>query len=278
LKAVHKRQAPASFLAWCAEHSDELTVEGPAAGVVWERFKGEPAYRDALWALARESGGLCVYCEQRLFDERGHEIALDRQIEHFRPKSNQTPRDPRVLEWDNLLLCCTGGTRPELARRYPDRYRAAQKNANASCGQTKGDHEPDSLSHWVESPLGLGWGSPAVELGLDGELVAHHSLAPLVQERIAQTIKTLNLNCPRLCAARLRVKAQVDEQLEWLQAFFDNAAPNLSPSERLEVARYAVASALRRDPYGFLGAFWSVRRLAFGELAEAWIVDHREDL
>jgi len=278
MKPVRKGDAPASFAAWCVENPQELVVEGTDAGEVWERFKTSPTYRDALVFLAQESGGLCVYCEQRLFDDQGLDIVLDRQIEHFKPKSNQTASDPRVLEWSNLLLCCTGGTRPELARRYPERYQAAPKNANASCGQTKGDHEPDDPLHWVESPLGLGWELPAVELGLDGEWVPHHGLAQAARERVDQTIKTLNLNCPRLRASRLRAKARVDEQLEWLQAFFDYAAPNLNSSERFDVAQYVVESALRKDGHGYLPAFWTTKRLTLGALAQAWISEHHRDL
>ena len=68
----------------------------------WEARSGHDRRR--LWAsLADEQRGVCAYCCTRLYDEK--------RIDHWAPRAL---RPDLVLDYDNLLACCSGARMPGL--------------------------------------------------------------------------------------------------------------------------------------------------------------------
>lgn len=261
MRSFQKLLQPDTFTAYVAEHPEDAGAFGDRAGDAWRNFRGDrDALEDAYNALANEQSGLCAYCEQLLFEGDAW-VRLDRQIEHFEPKSSPTPG--RVLVWENLMLCCTGGSRAELIR-YPDRYIVGP--GNQSCGQPKGDQEPAGAL----DPRAMTWRDIPYLVTSEGRLEVNPHASTELQRQAMRTLTLCNLNAPRLCYARKDVYQRIDEMLQWIEEALNHWNRTSRESAR-SVLSTLVDGELSPDAHGHLRAFWSVARQMLGPLAEEWL-------
>ncbi|MFK4751622.1 retron system putative HNH endonuclease [Oceanobacter antarcticus] len=106
----------------------------------WDMFKNSRARRQQLkQQIIADQSGLCVYCEIDLKEQDSHGNA-DYRVEHYHPKSDMTAGHNWALDWQNLLGCCHGGSRPDVtdaAHRYT--------SPDCSCDIPKGSQNLDSV-------------------------------------------------------------------------------------------------------------------------------------
>jgi uncharacterized protein (TIGR02646 family) len=181
---------------------------------------GKPAYDDIRQQTHQDQGGLCAYCE---IDIRCND-PLKSRVEHFHPKSDQSMPTNWALEWTNMLAVCAGGS-----YRYGSAPHTMEPlSLNLSCDAHKdqliqqGKLHP-SCEGWVIDPLELPVQPSLFKIDkFNGELHAcdtsvtlanpwpgnqHADVATLVE----RTIERLNLNCVRLCTARLTVIRDIEK-------------------------------------------------------------------
>jgi uncharacterized protein (TIGR02646 family) len=220
---------PAELAQWRAANPEDDASTGSNAKGAWDRFKSSGAYRPLVDRLMARQQGLCGYCEQRLYDDGRPLVVNDYQVEHVLAKSGGSGR---VLDWQNFLLCCGGGTWKH--QRDPTRYHPSPRGkTNVSCGQAKGDVDIDASC----DPRSLPWHEPVVRVDIDGRMRPDEDA------------------CRRL---------GIDPE-----ALF--AASHL-PADRLDVAfQLFVEGRLRPNQRGCLRRFWTTERVYLGAAAEAWI-------
>lgn len=253
---------PPCLTTWRSDHPDDEQVPGPIA---WERFKDQRhCYAALLAELAARQQGLCGYCEQRLSKADGSLQNQDYQVEHVEPKSRG-----RALDWQNLMVCCGGGT--WAYHKDPTRYRAQD---GPSCGERKGKHQ---LGLGCD-PRSLPWRQPIVKVDLDGFMRADEEacraaeIDPVVLQDTLDRL--LGLNCERLKLARGEVARQISK---WVVEVFEEAlrlSPNLAEADAMAIRELLAGGRLRPDTQGHLRPFWSTERVYLGPLAEAWIRKH----
>lgn len=255
---------PSALAAWRAEHPDDDGADGPDAKGAWDRFKdSKGAYIALLHALLACQQGLCGYCEQRLSKSDGTLVVNDYQVEHVAAKSSGSGR---TLDWQNLMLCCGGGT----WAHHTDESRHLPKRGTLSCGQAKGDSEIDTDC----DPRRLDWREPLVLVGLEGDIRVNEDAcrrANIDPDRLEQTLKLLDLNCERLKLARRSV---ADNIRQWVIEIWGEslaASPNLTNAEAGDILQMYAGGRLRPDAHGHLTRFWTTERLYLGGPAEAWI-------
>jgi uncharacterized protein (TIGR02646 family) len=251
MKRVHKTlAAPAELAAF--QKADPTAT--------WERLRavGRTVYTELCTTLRTDQGGLCAYCELAATKE-----ANSLQVEHVVAKSYRDPACNWALHWPNMLAVCTGGSRPAQEQ---DRYREPLP-ANLSCDQyknhlvTTGSLGEDSRGI-VVNPLDLPALPPLVAVLHDGRLIPHPDACasvqitpnayPTTEELIAKSIEYLNLNCVRLCLARLAAAKTVAGELRKAKAH------SLCPKY------LSLRHGLRRQ-------FFTVYRCRLGKAAEAYL-------
>jgi len=248
------------------------TALAEQAGAVWARFTAEAAYKELLDALVERQLGLCGYCEQRVTDAAGDLIHQDYQVEHVLPKSGGAGR---VLDWQNVMLCCGGGTWPHHgeASRHT---RAALTGANDSCGQAKGDDVlPAGTDPRQFPPL-----ARLVEVAIDGRVapnVAACTAAGIDPGDLASAIDdVLHLNCERLRVSRRDIASNIAAWVvPLLQEMLDDS--HLTSIQRDSLISLMVASRLQPDDNGYLRAFWTTER-QFLPRADPWIAANSDRL
>lgn len=214
MKKIKKTDEPVSLSAY--------RTANPNAG--WDSYRQEhqgQSYQTVKAALVNDQQGLCAFCEVSLGQ------AVDRQrVEHFHPKSDQGNLAKNwALDWNNLLAVCLGGSHSTQTdhKQYPT-------PDNLSCDAYK-DYlvNRGRLSEACEGHLLNPLTMPAARLfkvnrrtgqlevdaqacgKVDFQGVNHcGSLILLVSE----SINVLNLNCQRLCDARLEVMHAYDRQIK----------------------------------------------------------------
>jgi len=187
----------------------------------WEqlRAEGRAVYDELCETLQADQGGLCAYCELAATKE-----ANNLHVEHVVAKSYHDPACNWALHWPNMLAVCTGGSRWAAD---PDRH-LKPLPANLSCDQHKnhrvntGSLGEDSRG-FIVNPLNLPAFPPLVAVMHDGHLIPHPAACAQVQispnaystteELIAKSIEHLNLNCVRLCLARMQAAKNVAAEL-----------------------------------------------------------------
>lgn len=111
----------------------------------WEAFRSHDSgksYKELLKTLIALQHGLCCYCEIELKE-------LDRQVEHFHPKSNRESGVNHTTDYTNLMATCCGGNccnvwgsgNSNVDKRDPARWCDPTKD-NLSCGQAKDNYDP----------------------------------------------------------------------------------------------------------------------------------------
>ena len=174
---------PESLAAYRASNPTDAAASGDEAKAVWDRFRNSEAYSDICRALLNAQFGLCGYCEQSLSDSTGNMLVLDRQIEHVLPKSGG---EGRTLDWQNMMLCCVGGTRPH----DPDESRRYSGEKNISCGQKK----DDEILHEACDPRNFPRMLRMVKIGIDGDISADEEAcrrAGIEVEHLNRNIKSI---------------------------------------------------------------------------------------
>lgn len=162
----------------------------------WEDFRRASqgqSYKAVKIHALHDQGDLCAYCEVGL-NKNVDQIS----IEHFHPKADKSnPNINWALDWQNMLAVCRGGRdkKPGEQGLYPTPQ-------NLSCDAYK-DHVGNPTD--VFNPLTM----PAEPIFVfdksNGELNVKDGLPAELTELACETIRVLNLNCFRLCTARLVV-------------------------------------------------------------------------
>ena len=180
----------------------------------WESMRndaahgGDAAYTETRAQLIQDQKYLCAYCECRLREEMPHAI----RVEHFHPKSDTSSGHNWHLDWQNLLATCTGGEREGDAFPLPE---------NLSCDACKKDavHDGDIVNPLRLPPfpaafcydMGTGELAPNPVFCSEYPSLADNTL-PNTRELLLNTLRVLNLNCYRLCQARLKVSRHLEHQ------------------------------------------------------------------
>ncbi|MFN9871542.1 MAG: hypothetical protein ACK55E_08905 [Cyanobacteriota bacterium] len=251
MKKVHKTTAmPAPLVAF--QHD--------APNATWDKLRAESraVYDELCRTLQTDQGGLCAYCELAATKD-----ANSLQVEHIVAKSHHDPACNWALHWPNMLAVCTGGSR---WAREQDRYLEPLQD-NLSCDQHKshlvntGSLREDSRG-FVVNPLDLPAFPPLVAVLHDGRLIPHPDACAQVQispnaysttqELIARSIEHLNLNCVRLCLARLAAARNLAGELKKAKA--ESICPKF----------LSLRNGCRRQ-------FFTVYRCRLGKAAEAYL-------
>lgn len=135
MKRINRLAGPTAGLA------DYLNQCGNATN--WQSFRQYDrgaAYQELRDNLVATQHGLCGYCEISL---RSDSDINDAQVEHIIPQSESEHGEAQVLNYNNLIASCLGGTARSLFganTRTPDpeRYLPPQSDS-ISCGQAKGN-------------------------------------------------------------------------------------------------------------------------------------------
>jgi uncharacterized protein (TIGR02646 family) len=212
----------------------------------WNGFKADPRRREPIKnQLRADQRGLCAYCESTLFQrEESVEHIILRWMDHS-----------RELDWNNLLLCCDGGSKP-LPEGLSDFRQPAQSSQDKSCGHARlGNPAPilDPL-HLPPFPCLFRFRSETGEICPDENACRTGAIDANLA---GQTVTVLGLRAGRLNRARYAV---LDEILRQLAS--DGAAPAFSPARAQEIAAEQIPST------GHLPAFFTTIRWALGAGAE----------
>lgn len=181
---------------------------------------GQQAYKDCRETIVNQQGGLCAYCEVDISDNHPAKC----HVEHFHPKSDRSGATNWHLAWGNLLGVCNGGSNANAGPTHfrkplPDNLSCdAHTNREMNMGRL-----PIACEGWILNPLdvaafpclfsvnkGTGDLLPDTTACQQIEPIVgnqHASVAALVQH----TIDMLNLNCPRLSDARLKVIRTIEK-------------------------------------------------------------------
>lgn len=186
----------------------------------WEELRddaqhgGKQAYADIRTQTHLDQGGLCAYCE---IDIRDND-PLKSRIEHFHPKSDKNSATNWALAWHNMLAVCAGGSYKHGS--VPHSMEPVSENLSCDAHKDRWIQKKrlaEVCEGWVLNPSLLpAWPSLFEINKFNGELRAsdaqcdqaahwpnnqHADMKTLVEH----TIAALNLNCVRLCQARLVV-------------------------------------------------------------------------
>ncbi len=210
MKRVLKGNEPASL--------QKFRLAQPQA--TWDQLKNDPlnggplAYADIRLEANLSQGGLCAYCE---IDIRDND-PLKSRVEHYHAKSHTGTLTNWALHWPNMLAVCAGGS-----YRFGDPPHTLEPlENNLSCDAHKdrliqGGKLPEACAGWVLDPLLLQATPSLFAINkTSGALRANDAAcatAPSwpnnqhadVKALVEHTIEVLNLNCVRLCIARLSI-------------------------------------------------------------------------
>ncbi len=239
MKAIRKSACPEELDAWAHEH--------PQAE--WKDLRtdeaGDKVYKIIKEQLLKDQNGICAYCERK--ESSQHHWC----VEHFHPKSDISEIN-WAFQWENLLLCCSGG----------ERDKEKPRNRNLSCSAAKKDIICDRL---IINPLKLPIAPPVFTIDMDtGELQPNHAFCEMypnicysadrTQNILENTIGILNLNCKRLCRNRLSLLGFIEKQKQ--QKRIDGIAASQA---LLELAEEHIQPDRE---------FFTTRRIALGSYAE----------
>jgi len=200
LKRISKSLPPNVLTAFAASN--------PVA--TWEHdfrnHKGSQDYKSLRQLMLSDQGGLCGYCESKVVGLPAHK----QRVEHFHDKSDRANVAIHNwgLDWQNIFAVCIGGNdADQSAHPLPE---------NLSCDSHK-NHLKDELDTVPEghllNPLTMPH-TPCLftldkrtgELKPDATACTQVNIADnhfaTVQELVDNTIRVLNLNCPRLTDQR----------------------------------------------------------------------------
>lgn len=237
----------------------------------WQQLKddahnnGPITYDKCRVQLIADQGGICAYCE---IDIRANN-PLQCRVEHFHPKSDVSHAHNWALDWENLLAVCAGGS-----YKYSSPPYACEPLAdNLSCDAYKDrmiqlGRLPEKCEGWILNPAEL-LALPSLfciekSTGkLQTSIVDCAAIEPWpgnqhadLETLVQHTIDMLNLNCDRLCTARLVVIRDIERNKK------KQRDAMYSPQQGL---RNLATQYLRPHWRGFFSTF----RLCIGVAAES---------
>ncbi len=188
---------------------------------------GLSPYKDIQEQLFQIQGEICAYCEQDFSSSHGDRDYIKKMIEHFHPKRDSSKN--WGIDWNNLLGCCNGGACSNK-NEYPTPL-------NLSCDQ----HKEIALSkiNDIEGSLINPIDMPAFPCLFEinkstGEILSNKANCDTFQfkinnfhttkELVDNTIKVLNLNCPRLVDKR---KVHIKNYHELIKSARENQNPSI---------------------------------------------------
>ncbi len=256
MKKVGKGTEPDSLKGYRERFPDNSWKQCTQGGTTPTRKREVRERRQQIQQQLRaDQGGLCAYCEIDLRPAVADEGVADLRVEHFHPKSDPAGAHNWHLDWQNLLACCHGGSRPDVVEAS-----ARHSTPDHSCDVPKGEHDWD---HLILNPLQL----PAFPClfsyqRTDGAIQVNreHCQQAEVDENKAQaTIDNLRLDADRLRYLR---KGELDRINELLSNLVQQGMPLKAARERLARA------LLRKDSQQQWPKFFSAIRSYLGSAAE----------
>lgn len=237
------------------------------SSAVWEDFRnvndGEN-YRLIRQLVFADQGGLCAYCETQVSELSEYK----QRLEHFHPKADVSDSTKNwQLDWNNIIGVCIGGEKQD--KEHKNDYPLPE---NLSCDSHK-NHlvNKGRLSLDVEAQLLNPLQIPATPclFSLDmrtGKLYPNEEACqqldksisnsvPLT-EKVAETIKVLNLNCDRLNQKRLKIRNEYNRLIK----------KAIKEDDKQVFEKIAEQWFRNQWP-----AFFTTRRLLLGNHAEAYL-------
>ncbi|MBB3118691.1 retron system putative HNH endonuclease [Pseudoduganella violacea] len=261
-------------IASSSEPSTLMTYRQAVPGGTWEAMRNDPyfggmaAYENVRAQVLLDQGGICAYCE---VDISAHDPLKQCRVEHFHPKSDISAAHNWALDWQNLLAVCAGGS-----YRYAEAPHAlAPIEENLSC-----DAHKDRMIQrgklqlvcdgWILHPAALP-ASPSLFLiekwngNLAPDAANCAASLPITGNRhadvlslVQHTIDMLNLNCERLCQARLRIVRDIEHNKK------KQRLAGFSPTDGM--ANLAQHYLRQKWP-----AFFTTIRLCLGTAADSYL-------
>ncbi len=215
MKRVLKQQEPAEL----------VRFRQAALQSTWQqmkddtRFAGSASYAACRSQLLADQGGICAYCEIGIHDND----PLKCRVEHFHPKSDISPTHNWALDWNNLLGVCVGGS----YKFGVEPHTLEPLTQNLSCDAHKDQmiqsgKLPTRCDGWIINPVLLMASPNLFQLEKStGRLLPDPKNCTTVpdwpgnphtdvQTLVQYTIDMLNLNCDRLCQARLVIIRDIE--------------------------------------------------------------------
>jgi uncharacterized protein (TIGR02646 family) len=243
-------------------------------------YGGQQAYRDMKRILTRGQRCLCAYCERRIAEgttDAELDARRDQQcVEHFHPKEDKNHPPNWALHWPNLWAVCDGGAKRPPAGEAIDATRYLPPlPENLSCDAFKGhqirtgklDMNPDG---WILRPDEIPafpplfqfdpYGRPEAHLLNCAALTQPKSRHPNTATLVSETIRHLNLGCPRLNRNRFIAKKQLEKQIEQVRKRARGMRPR--DAELLLARRLFSQSAESPWPEYFTLIRWRLREAA----------------
>ena len=247
MKAITKGEQPPRLV-----HYQEQNPDG-----TWEQFCGVKKRKlQVQEALRVDQGGICAYCEIDLRKKDQHGEA-DFRVEHFHPKSDKTTAHNWALDWDNLLACCHGGSRPDVTDAQA---RFEEIHALRTCDVPKADDNWDNdilnPSHLPTDVCLFTCSRTSGELSLSQQAQDDDRID---NQRAEQSLDRHNLNAVRLSKLRQAVLNKLNDELQ------QRVRQGMTIAQaRADLAR----RHLRQDQDGNWPAFFSAIRSYLGREAE----------
>jgi uncharacterized protein (TIGR02646 family) len=184
--------------------------------------------------LIRGQRCLCAYCETRIAegisDAEIEARKAEQRVEHFHPKEDVQRPPNWALHWPNLWAVCHGGSDwpPEGEPLNPDKH-VEPLRENLSCDAFKNQQIESGKLHdlpdgWILSPAEIPAFPLLFEFSPDGAPEPHKTNCqtvtipanqhPDTKTIVAETIRHLNLGCPRLNRMRSIARAQLEKRIE----------------------------------------------------------------
>lgn len=164
---------------------------------LWDKFRSyatQGGSKNILYKVLHNlQHGLCIYCEQKIFNypEFGAPDCRDREIEHIKAKS---VHPALMFAFNNLALSCK-------------RPKGSTGRKNTTCGERKGDKElpilpTDCFQHLFDLDM------------RNGKIISAKDISTDEKEKVDSCISILNLNQTDLCNKRLSYIQHLKEASE----------------------------------------------------------------
>lgn len=161
---------------------------------LWEKFRSyatQGGSKNILYQVLHDlQHGLCIYCEQKIFDypRSGEPECRDREIEHIKAKS---VHPALMFTFNNLALSCK-------------RPKGSTGKKNRTCGERKGEKElpilpTDCFQHLFDLDM------------RNGKIISAKGISFGEKKKVDSCIDMLNLNQTDLCSRRLRYMQHLKE-------------------------------------------------------------------
>lgn len=238
----------------------------------WEQMRGDGegrlAYGIVRGTLNDVQGGLCAFCEIGIHENE----PLKCRVEHFHPKSDISAVHNWALDWGNMLAVCMGGSQRHL--KLPHTLEPLEQNLSCDAFKDKmiqSGRLEAQCEGWIMNPKEIpafpclfflekstGRLLPNEEQCAAFEFKNNHHQNTYIM--VQHTIDMLNLNCDRLCAARLRMVWDIERNIKRLRE------KGVNPRDGLR-------ELARRYFRHHWPAFFTTIRFCLGTAADRYLTD-----